>query len=204
MEAKYLVIIPALAALAIAGLVAYSFLLKENPSQPTQGHGKWYVTITYPLNQTMKEGSGSIGLSSYAITLTLSFFSGGNLNETSILVGPLGTVPQGNVTLLITLSGETGVHIFPRNSTVRIQGSSQEDLYAATDRLILAIAGEYALDLDETRSYLIIVHPKQGSKVGLQWLGKLPLSRVRRVPIYVHGEKYVDLRKMMLGPYWPN
>ncbi len=201
MEAKYLAII--VAVLAVVGLVTYSLFLKESPPQPKEANGKWYVTITYPLNQTMKEGSGSIGLSSYAITLTLSFFSGGKLNETSILVGPLGTVPQGNVTLVITLSGDTSVHIFPRNSTVRIQGSSQKGLFAATDRLILALAGEYALDLDETKNYLIIVHPKQGSKVGLQWLGKIPISQVRRVPIYVHGEKSVDLRKMMLGPYWP-
>ncbi len=201
MEAKYLAILAAL--VAVTALAAYSLFLRESPPQPTREHGKWYVTITYPLNQTMKEGSGGIGLSSYAITLTLSFFSGGMLNETSILVGPLGTVPQGNVTLVITLSGDTGVHIFPKNSTVRIQGDSQRGLFAATDRLILAIAGEYALDLDETKSYLIVVHPRQGSKVGLQWLGKLPISQVRRVPIYVHGKKSVNLRKMMLGPYWP-
>ncbi len=201
MEAKYLAIL--VAVVAVAALATYSLSFRGNPPQPTQEHGKWYVTITYPLNQTMKEGSGSIGLSSYALTLTLSFFSGGMLNETSILVGPLGTVPQGNVTLVITLSGGTSVHIFPSNSTVRIQGDSQKGLFAATDRLILAIAGEYALDLDETKNYLIIVHPRQGSKVGLQWLGRLPISQVRRVPIYIHGERSVDLRKMMLGPYWP-
>ncbi len=200
MEAKYLVIL--LVVLAIAGLAAYSLLLKEGPPKPSASNGRWFVTITYPLNQTMKKGSGSIGLSSYAITLTLSFFSGGRLNETSILVGPMGTVPQGNATLIITLSGDPSVHIFPANKTVRIQGNSQEGLFAATDRLILAIAGEYALDLDETRSYLIIVHPEQGNKVGLQWLGKLPISAVRRVPIYLHGQKSVDLRKMLLGPYW--
>ena len=199
MEAKYIVLMIAVIASAI--IIAYSLTLQGHKNSPNSAP-KWSVTITYPLNQTMKEGSGGIGLSSYALTMALSFFSGGRLNETSIYVGPLGTVPTGNVTLVLTFSEETSVRIFTANSTVLIQGKDQEGLFAATDRLILTIAGEYALDLDKTGNYLIVVHPEQGHKVGLQWLGRLPISKVRRVPIYLHGEA-VNLRKMLLGPYSP-
>jgi len=199
LEAKYIVLVIAVIASAI--IIAYSLTLQGHENSPNSAP-KWSVTITYPLNQTMKEGSGGIGLSSYALTMALSFFSGGRLNETSIYVGPLGTVPTGNVTLVLTFSEETSVRIFTANSTVLIQGKDQEGLFAATDRLILTIAGEYALDLDKTGNYLIVVHPEQGHKVGLQWLGRLPISEVRRVPIYLHGEA-VNLRKMLLGPYSP-
>lgn len=199
MKAKYLV---ALVVISVAGLLTYSLFLRGYDYQASDKGGRWYIAITYPINQTMKEGSGSIGLSSYALTFALSFLSGGKINETSIIVGPLGIIPQGNVTLLIELSNETSIQVFTQNSTVRIQGKDQNGLYAATDRLMLALAGEYALGLDETKNYLLLVDPRQGKKVGLQWLGGLPISKVREVRIYFHG-KEVDLRELLLGPYWP-
>ncbi len=199
MEAKYKYLI-LIVILALAITSAYFFTLpkKEKPKKEL-----WSVTITYPLNQTMKKGSGSLGLSSYALTMAISFFSKGRLNETSIHVGPLGTVPRGNVTVVLSLSGGTGVMVFTKNSTIRLQGKDQNGLFAATDRVILAIAGEYALDLDESGNYLIVIHPDQGNKVGLQWLGKIPISLVKRVPIYLYDSKEVNLRKMLLGPYSP-
>ena len=202
MEARRLILLSVILVAALA-IAAYSLLPKGTPDSVAGGNGTWRVTITYPLNQTMMEGSGGIGLSSYALTLTLSFFSEGRLNESNIVVGPLGTVPRGNVTLVISFSNETSVRIFTRNSTIRVQGRNQKELFAATDRLILAVAGEYALGLDEGRNYLVIVHPERGHKVGLQWLGKLPIPSVRRVPIFLHGEG-VNLRKMLLGPYSPS
>ncbi len=198
MEVKYILLITAAIALVI--LLAYFLALQRNEKPKGE---IWSVTIAYPINQTMKEGSGSLGLSSYALTMAMSFFSGGKLNETNIHVGPLGTVPAGNVTIVLSLSGGTGVNIFTKNSTVRLQGKDQDGLYAATDRVILAIAGEYALDLDESGNYLIVVHPEQGNKVGLQWLGKFPISLIRKVPVYLHDSKEVNLRKMILGPYSP-
>ncbi len=201
MEARYLVII--LISLAVIALVTYSFFLgPEDNNGPREGVS-WIVTISYPINTTMKEGSGSIGLSSYAVTMTLSFFSGGKLNESSFMVGPLGTVPPGNATVVFSLSNETSIKIFVPNSTVLIQGRNPEELFAATDRLILEIAGEYALDLDSARQYLIVVHPSKGHKVGLPWLGKLPTSVARRVPIFVYGGRISSLRDLLLGPYSP-
>ena len=201
MEAKYLVAI--VVSLAVIALVTYSFFLSpESNKRPKEGVS-WVVTVSYPINTTMKEGSGSIGLSSYAVTMTLTFFSGGKLNESSFLVGPLGTVPVGNVTIIFSLSNETSIKIFAPNSTVLIQGRNQEELFAATDRLILEVAGEYALDLDSARQYLIVVHPSKGHKVGLPWLGRIPTSVAKRVPIFVYGGRISSLRDLLLGPYSP-
>ncbi len=198
MEAKYKYIV-ILVVILLAVTSVYLFTLnREKPKKVT-----WSVTITYPLNQTMKKGSGSLGLSSYALTSAISFFSKGRINETNIYVGPLGTVPRGNVTVVLSLSGGTGVAVFTKNSTIRLQGRDQNGLFAATDRVILAIAGEYALDLDESGNYLVVIHPEQGRKVGLQWLGKFPISLVKKVPIYLYGSERVNLRKMLLGPFSP-
>ncbi len=165
---------------------------------PEKPKGSWKVTIAYPPADRLP---GGIALSSYSITMCLSFFSEGKLNETNLAVGSLSEVERGNVTVVIRLADETSVRVFTSNSTVLVQGKDQEGLFAATDRLLLAVAGEYAIDLDSSRSYLRVVHPSRGHQVGLPWLGGYSLSQVRGVPVHFEGN--VDLRKFLLGPLSP-
>ncbi|RSN70020.1 hypothetical protein D9Q81_01515 [Candidatus Korarchaeum cryptofilum] len=187
-----------LVAILIVVIAAATYLLIGMPKHEERPKGSWNVTIAYPAGQS----SGGIALSSYSITLTLSFFSGGKINNTNIAVGSLGTVKEGNVTIVLRISNETSIRIFSSNSTVVVQGKDQDGLFAATDRLILAIAGDYALDLDSSRNYLLVVRPSDGKSVGLQWLGGYSIQQVKRVPIYVHGGQ-VNLMQFLLGPFSP-
>ena len=134
--------------------------------------------------------------------MALSFFSGGQLNETDLLVGPLGEIGGANSTLLLKFGPETRIDVFSDNRTVIISGAGTEGLFKATNRLLLAMAGEFSLGLDSTGKYLIVVHPSKGHKVGLQWIGGYSVEDVRRVPIKYHGER-VELRELILGPLAP-
>lgn len=169
------------------------------PTIEEKPKGSWKVTIAYPSSEQLP---GGIALSSYSITMCLSFFSEGRVNETNLAVGSLSDVERGNVTIIVRLFNETSVLVFPNNSTVVVQGRDQEGLFAATDRLVLAVAGEYALDLDGSRNYLRVVHPSRGHQVGLPWLGGYTLQQVKRVPIRVYGGQ-VDLMRFLLGPLSP-
>lgn len=197
MKAK---LISMIAAISIIVLVA--FLLPHPPSggSGNKPSGSWKVAIAYP-----DEGRvpGSIALSSYSITICLSFFSEGKLNETSLVVGKIGEVRNANATVVIRLSNETSVRVFLSNSTVLVQGKDEDGLFAATDRLLLEIAGDYALDLDSSGKYLRVVHPSRGHQVGLPWLGGFTVQQVKRVPVYVHGGQ-ADLRTLLLGPLSPS
>jgi len=192
LRVEYVLIASAIVVIAIA---AYSLIWM--PGHEERPKGGWNVTIAYP-----ERSSGGIALSSYSITMALSFFSGGKINETNIAVGPLGSVKEGNVTIVLRVSDETSIRVFLSNSTVLVQGKDQDGLFAATDRLILAIAGDYALDLDSSRNYLLVVRPSDGRRVGLQWLGGYSIQQVKRVPIYVHGGQ-VNLMQFILGPFSP-
>ena len=192
MRVEYVLIASAIVVIAIA---TYSLIWM--PGHEGRPKGGWNVTIAYP-----ERSSGEIALSSYSITMALSFFSGGKINETNIAVGPLGSVKEGNVTIVLRVSDETSIRVFLSNSTVLVQGKDQDGLFAATDRLILAIAGDYALDLDSSRNYLLVVRPSDGRRVGLQWLGGYSIQQVKRVPIYVHGGQ-VNLMQFILGPFSP-
>lgn len=194
MRAKLLI-----AVLLALTLVLVLTMIPRAPKVEEKPKGSWKVTIAYPPSGSLP---GGIALSSYSITMCLSFFSEGRVNETNLAVGSLSEVERGNVTIIIRLFDETSVLVFPNNSTVVVQGRDQEGLFAATDRLVLAVAGEYALDLDSSRNYLRVVHPSGGHQVGLPWLGGYTLQQVKRVPIRVHGGQ-VDLMKFLLGPLSP-
>lgn len=187
------------AALLILALVLSLTLALRPQRAGERPEGSWRVTIAY---QSRDSIPGGLALSSYSITTCLSFFSGGKINETNLAVGSLGEVERGNVTIIVRLADETSVIAFPENSTLVVQGRDQDGLFAATDRLVLAIAGDYALDLDDSRSYLIVVHPSRGHRVGLPWLGGYTIPQVRAVPLRVMGGE-LDLRRFLLGPFSP-
>ncbi|MCS7102439.1 MAG: hypothetical protein NZ992_00985 [Candidatus Korarchaeum sp.] len=188
-----------LAALLISALALALVFALRVPPREEEPKGSWRITIAYPTSESLP---GGVALSSYSITICLSFFSEGKVNETNLAVGSLSEVERGNVTIVIRLADETSVMVFKENSTVVVQGKDQEGLFAATDRLVLAVAGDYALDLDSSRNYLRVVHPSRGHQVGLPWLGGYTLQQVRRVPIYSQGGQ-VDLRRFLLGPLSP-
>ncbi|MEM4476929.1 MAG: hypothetical protein QXH90_00975 [Candidatus Korarchaeum sp.] len=192
MRVKLIVAILILVSALAIVMIQRPSVVKEKP------RGSWRITIAYPPAESLP---GGIALSSYSITTCLSFFSGG-LNETSLAVGSLGEVERGNVTILIRLADENSVAVFKDNSTVVVQGRDQEGLFAATDRLVLAVAGEYALDLDSSRKYLRVVHPSRGHQVGLPWLGGYTVQQVKRVPMHVYGGE-VNLMEFLLGPLSP-
>lgn len=187
-----------IAALLISTL-ALALVLRAPPPSEEKPKGSWKITIAYPSSESLP---GGVALSSYSITMCLSFFSEGRVNETNLAVGSLDGVERGNVTIVIRLADETSVVVFKENSTVIVQGKDENGLLAATDRLVLAIAGDYALDLDSSRNYLRVVHPSRGHQVGLPWLGGYTLQQVKRVPVRVYGNQ-VDLMRFLLGPLSP-
>ncbi len=193
--------IPILAFVLI--ILLYSSVVIHEGNTPVYRTKKWKIGIMYPESATGVEGSGALGISTYTISLTLSFFSGGQLNETNLLAGPIGSTEGVNSSIVLKPSKTPKVIVYAHNRTVILEGDYKYGLFAAVDRFLLLFSGKYAIGLDTSRRYLTIIHPDKGTKYGIPWLGGLSIEEVRGVPVEYHGTDQADVMDLILGPFTP-
>ncbi len=202
MDLKKVALISIPIAVFVIAILAYtSLFMTENKGNYESK--SWKISIVYPRNATGIEGSGALGISTYTISLTISFFSGGQLNETNLMAGPLGFTEIGNSSIILRPAKTPKVIVYTNNRTVIIQGDYKSGLYAAVDRFLLLFSGKYAIGLDSSKKYLTIIHPDKGTKYGIPWLGKFSVEEVKRVPVEFHGSSEVNLMDLILGPFTP-
>ena len=197
-----------LIAYVLLPILLFIFILLYSSSahrdnMPTYANKKWKIAIVYPESATGIKGSGALGISTYTISLTLSFFSGGQLNETNLLAGPIGSVGEVNSSIVLRPSKAPKVLIYAHNRTVIIEGDYKSSLFAAVDKFLLLFSGKYAIGLDSSRKYLTIVHPDKGTKYGIPWLGGFSIEEVKRVPVEYHETNEVNVMDLVLGPFTP-
>ncbi len=202
MDRKRVVLI--LVPLLIFVVALLFYVTSRGESTPDYNSTYWRISILYPMNATEIKGSGTLGISTYTITLTVGFFSGGQLNESNLLAGPIGITEVGNSSIVLKPSKTPKVTIFTQNRTVIVEGDYKSGLMAAVDRFLLMFSGKYAIGLDSSRKYLTVVHPDKGTRYGLPWLGGFTEEEVKRVPVVIYGEdKNVNLMDLILGPMAP-
>ena len=142
---------------------------------------------------------------SYSLSVTVNVMTGGAFGNTSHLIvlelDRLYEAPKTNSSFL-SIRGpkgwplDTGIYVFPENNTVVVAGSSEEGLAKAFDRLLLAITGESAIDIDPSGTYLVVEVPGRGHQVGIPWIGGYRLIDITEIPIY--GGTDADVVRILL------
>ena len=188
------VVLPLLVAAAIAAAV---FLLSKPPEASPGAPFRVVMAFSDEDAVSMPE---AMGRGSYSIGMILSLMSGGYFNETTFLLSTPDGLSQfsGNTSFLL-LKGpgwgarELRILSFPENRTVVIEAPNQSAMVVAIDRLLLAVAGDRAIDLSPTRRYLVVF---AGGKKSVPWLSGLDRDAVVSLVPVIGGEE--QIREILL------
>lgn len=165
----------------------YSLVMVFDP-QIAGEHVELYARMSYSLSVTVNVmTAGAFGNTSHLIVLELDrLYEAPEVNSSFLTIrGPRGW----------TL--DTGVYVFPENNTVVVGGSTEEGLAKAFDRLLLAITGDCAIDVDPSGNYLVVEVPGRGHRVGVPWVDRFRLAEVADIPVY--GGTDADVAHILLN-----
>ncbi len=165
----------------------YSLVIVFDP-QIAGEHVELYARMSYSLSVTVNVmTAGAFGNTSHLIVLELDrLYEAPKVNSSFLTIrGPRGW----------TL--DTGIYVFPENNTVVVGSSTEEGLAKAFDRLLLAITGDCAIDVDPSGNYLVVEVPGKGHQVGVPWVGRFRLAEVADIPVY--GGTDADVVRILLN-----
>ena len=178
--------------LAVAGVAAAILILTRPPETPSEAPFRVVMAFSDEDAVSMPE---ALGRGSYSIGMILSLMSGGYFNETTFLLStPDGLSEFSGNTSFLLLKGpgwgaeELRIVSLPENRTVVVEAPNQSAMAIAIDRLLLAIAGDRAIDLSPTRRYLVVF---AGGKKSVPWLSGLDREVVVSLVPVVGGEDQV-------------
>lgn len=159
--------------------------------EPQGEEGPLSVYFAYDTSILDTNYSWVVTMGNYLSGRCIAFFTAGNLNVTAENIVTLQELPEvksdGASFLVLRESSWPGprIVVFPDNSTVVVEGGSEEDFVGAIDKLLLSISGPYALDIGlyQGRMVLWVIRPSDGTQWPMEWLGNISVDEAMSVPI---------------------
>ncbi len=162
--------------------------------------------------------SGEVAMAMQYIGRTISILSQGNIdpskgNFVPLMLSNLSAEERSsNSSYLVLMRKESGgpeILLFRENSTIMIKGSNSSDFYAAIGRLILAMWGDYLLEVPQPGKgidVILVVDPITGDKAYARcWPPNLSEQRAMSVEITYPDGSPADLElipSILLNGYY--